>query len=277
MKVLVTGANGFLGKEIVEHFSTNDNIEIISGTRSNLDLLDKTVVNEFFINNKVDVVLHTAVQYGNTLKDFVANLAMFQNLSECSGKYGLMIYFGSGAEYDITSDINQAKEEQVFNVMPTNYYGLAKNLMTREIVRTCKNIINLRLFGCFGPMEAETRYIANSLNRIRSNKAITIHQDKQMDFMYVKDVMKVIKYTIDNNNGTTINGYSDINLCYKKKFSLVDIAEIMRYTTSSKVPVDILSKQVAPMYTGDPSRLLEMNLDLIGVEKGIKEVYDGIR
>jgi nucleoside-diphosphate-sugar epimerase len=278
VNILVTGANGFLGKEMVKHFSAKKDVTVFPGTRQALNLLDPDVVKNFFARNKIEVVLHTAVQYGDTMADCIANLLMFQNLTQCSEQYGLMIYFGSGAEFDHTKDVVNASEEQVTDHIPANYYGLAKNLMTREARKSKRNIINLRLFGCFGSEEKETRFVMNSLRRLAANKPIKIHQNREMDFMYVGDVLKVVEYVIDNNDDGTVCGYSDINLCYKNKLSLLDIANLICYTVSSEVPIIIEDPNApAPIYTGDSTRLYELGLDFFGIEEGIKEVYNGNR
>jgi len=278
VNILVTGANGFLGKEMVKHFSAKKGVTVFPGTRQALNLLDPHVVKNFFARNKIEVVIHTAVQYGNTMADCIANLLMFQNLTQCSQQYGLMIYFGSGAEFDHTKDVVNASEEQVTDHIPANYYGLAKNLMTREARKSKRNIINLRLFGCFGSEEKETRFVMNSLRRLAANKPIKIHQNREMDFMYVGDVLKVVEYVIDNNDDGTVCGYSDINLCYKNKLSLLDIANLICYTVSSEVPIIIEDPNTpAPTYTGDSTRLYELGLEFLGMEEGIREVYSGNR
>jgi len=278
VNILVTGANGFLGKEMVKHFSGKNDVTVFPGTRKTLNLLDPHAVKNFFALNKIEVVLHTAVQYGDTMADCIANLLMFQNLTQCSEQYGLMIYFGSGAEFDHTKDVVNATEEKVTDTIPANYYGLAKNLMTREARKSKRNIINLRLFGCFGSEEKETRFVMNSLLRLAANKPIKIHQNREMDFIYVGDVLKVVEYVIENNDAGTIHGYSDINMCYKNKLSLLDIANLICYIIDSKVPIIIEDPYTtAPIYTGDSTRLYELGLELFGMEEGIKEVYDGNR
>ena len=40
MKILITGANGFVGKSLREYFSNNDQVKVIALGRKDLDLLD---------------------------------------------------------------------------------------------------------------------------------------------------------------------------------------------------------------------------------------------
>ena len=165
MNILVTGANGFLGREIADYFSGSE-YNLILAPRQVLDLTSKQEVDDFFSKNEVDVVLHTAVRYSQTFGDFISNLSMFENLKNHADKYSFMITFGSGAEYDRSTDISAAHEKNIFSRLPDDYYGLAKNLIARDAA-LFNNIINLRLFGCFGTMEDNTRFIKNSLERIK--------------------------------------------------------------------------------------------------------------
>tara|TARA_R100000664_G_scaffold33713_1_gene51651 strand:- start:436 stop:1275 length:840 start_codon:yes stop_codon:yes gene_type:complete len=277
-RILITGANGFLGREAVKYFTAKDSHTVFQATRQTLDLLDPEAVKDWVSEHDIDVIIHTAIQYGDTLADLIVNLTMYHTLSQSLDEEMLMIYYGSGAEYDNTKDIKMAAEGEVISAMPATYYALGKNLMTRHAARSDKNIINLRLFGCFGPGERESRFVANSMTRAQRGEPIRIYQNREMDFMYVGDVMKVTDYVLENTIDGKINGHRDINLCYKNKLSLLDIATLICYTMNTEVPIIIEDPSThAPTYTGDATRLYELDLDLLGLQEGIKEVYDGNR
>jgi len=277
-RILITGANGFLGREAVNHFSVKNDYMVFEGTRQNLNLFDSRVVKDYVLQNNIDTIIHTAIEYGEEMSDLIANLTMYENLSQSLTQEMLMIYYGSGAEYDHTKDVKAAREEEVTNTLPANYYALAKNLMTREVLTNKKNIINLRLFGCFGPEERDTRFVANAIKCVLENRPIRIHQNREMDFMYVGDIMKATEYVLKNISGGKISGHSDINMCYKNKLSLLDIANLICYTIDSEVPIIVDNPHAdAPTYTGDSTRLYELGLELMGIEEGIKEVYNGNR
>ena len=59
-KMLITGASGFIGKNIRERLSQQ--YEILVPSRAELDLLDAGAVEKYFDNQKLDIVIHTAVQ-----------------------------------------------------------------------------------------------------------------------------------------------------------------------------------------------------------------------
>ena len=161
-------------------------------------------VNEFFhYHTDIDLVVHAAVKGGprgtlDTTSNYIENTKMFLNLKNNSDKFGMMIHFGSGAEFDREQEIDQMREQEIFLRQPKDYYGKVKNNITREIIKLDSNIYNMRLFGCFGASETDNRLIKNCINKISSGRPIVIHQDKMMDYFYVEDLFTVIDYYINN-------------------------------------------------------------------------------
>ena len=66
-KVLVTGAHGFVGKNLMSLLSTKsreEEFEILSPTRRELDLTNEKQVSEYFWTHKPNIVLHLAGKVG---------------------------------------------------------------------------------------------------------------------------------------------------------------------------------------------------------------------
>lgn len=276
MKILITGCNGFLGKQL-QLFYQNSKNTIIPTTRQQLDPSNFKNVKDFFSNNSVDVVIHTAVKGGKRLKeddlsDFETNLKMFYNLEQFSEKFKIMINFGSGAEFDRTKDISLAKESEVFTRLPRDYYGLSKNLISRTInFNKTNNIFNLRLFGCFGEFEEEQRFFKNSFNRIRNKEKVLIYEDRFMDYFYADDVGNVVDFLIENQEDIIDN---DFNLCYDKKYLLSEIGTIFSSIATNDLHLQnphIFNGFADKNYTGNSEKLSKLGINLIGLEKGIEK------
>jgi len=272
LNILITGANGFLGKHFKEHYSGGEH-KVYSLGRQQLDVTSEKAVEEFFLNNNIDIVLHTAVKGGrrenpDTLDDFIDNMLMFRNLSRHSGQYKLMINFGSGAEFDRSRQIENMREDEIYNRWPSDYYGQSKNLITREINKH-NNIINLRLFGCFGPHELSSRFVKNSINRLMEGLPILIHKDMEMDFISIGDVLKTVDFLIKNPDRCL---YKDLNLCYKNKVNLSDIAYLILNLTGASNGVILKERSKALSYSGDPRRFLSLGIKTDGLNKGIEQM-----
>ena len=269
--MLITGGNGFLAKELALYFSNNSEINLISTNRSTLDIANAQQVNDFFNLNNIDIVIHTAVKGGKrnqqeNIDDFFSNISMFNNLLNCSNKYKMLFNFGSGAEFDRFFNISLAKEESIFNHRPVDYYGLSKNFISRKISELDSRYFNLRLFGCFGHFEEPQRLIRASFDNIQNGKPIAINQDKFMDYFYAQDVGKVIEHIIQSNKDVIPR---DINLCYEKKYKLTDISNMILDLTGNEESVIIKKETLGKPYTGCGKKLKGLNIDLLGIHKGI--------
>ena len=273
MKILITGANGFLGKELSGYFK-GDNHELILTDRTTLDPTKYNEVKNFFDQNKIDIVIHTAAKGGKRthtehINDMFTNLMMFQNLNSFSHRYKIMFNFGSGASFDRRQTIENMPEEQLLESVPDDFYGLSKNRIARYIVDQDNNVYNLRLFGCFGVNEEPQRLMRSCYNKFKNNENAVINQDKYMDYFYAQDVGRVIEHIYHNHEFA--NFPKDINLCYNEKYKLSDITNKIKELTNTPMGVILESKDNSNSYTGSGSRLKSFNIDLKGLDKGIEE------
>ena len=278
MNILITGANGFLGREFDRIFS-DIGYSVIKTSRDELDVSKKEQVEDFFCSNDIDIVLHTAIKGGRrgrkvNFDDFIKNISMYKNLEDQSDKFKLMFTFGSGAAYDRAKQIDNISEEQIKERIPIDYYGLSKNLIAREITRHNSNIINLRLFGCFSAGEAADRFIKSALLNTLSNKPIIIHQNRKMDFFHIEDLAEVMKYYIENYSEDLPK---DINMCYEDKYTLKEITDSINRLTNSKIKVILENKDFGRPYTGSPQKLLDLPIPLNGFERALAKTYKKIR
>ena len=271
MNILITGSKGFIGKELSRYFGEEHNI--IATDRTTLDPTKCESVKNFFDNNVVDIVIHAAVKGGKrghqgTIQDLYENLLMFENLSNFSNHYKALFNFGSGAEFDRRGDIELVKEEQIDSRLPTDYYGLSKNLITRKINHIDSNVYNLRLFGCFGEREESQRLLRSTYDKITRGESPNIHSDKMMDYFYAQDIGRVIEYIVNN---TEKDIPKDINLCYNKKYKLSDLVYKIKHLTKSDCDVIIHSNDIGSSYTGDSTILESLKIALTGIDIGVEE------
>ena len=277
MRILITGAKGFLARELNEYFSAKGH-EICLLSRASpfyVDITDSSMVSEFFDKEGYfDIVFHTAIRGAKDtrLEDLSIlsdNLSMYQNLVESKDFYGYMFNFCSGTAFEGNRLINEVREDEIEDCRPKGYYGLSKNIIAQESHKSSK-IFNFRLFGCFGKYEEETRFIKQSLLRIKEGDPPRIHRNKRMDFFYAKDVATVLDFYLHNEN---IHGLpQDINLVYPQKYTLVEIAGLINNLTGFKKSCIIESSIPANPYCGNGDALEELNLSLLGISKGIEEL-----
>ena len=251
MNILITSKTGYLSKALVKYLSKDYNITCIG--REDLDLTDRIVVREWFEGKHFDVILHAAITGGNrlipeidsTLSD---NLKMFFNLLSQKDSYNKFISFGSIAEYDLYDSL----------------YGLSKNIIARYIEDECK-FYNLRICGLFDHNDISTRFIKNNILKYISRENQTIYKDKYMDFIYMKDLLTIVKYYIENTNLPKTT-----DCVYKEKYYLSDISNFINELDTHKVQIQINDTNKCKSYIGTECKL---PITLLGLQEGIKQTY----
>jgi nucleoside-diphosphate-sugar epimerase len=268
MNILITGANGFLAQNISKKLIEN-NLSVTSISRkNNFDLRNTTEVSKFFENKYFDVVLHCAISGGSRLKEDTAdivndNVKMALNLIKNKSHFGKIINFGSGAELDRSFNLHDSVS--VYDVVPEDYYGFSKNIISRLFLNE-SNSINLRIFNVFSAIESQGRMISTNIKNYINKKPIVIHQDRYMDFIYFDDFFTILMHVL--NNDTNLQ---EINCVYNKKYMLSDIASFINKLDHYKVEVIIESSDIGNSYCGI-NKL--QDLDFIGLEKSITKVHN---
>ena len=254
MKILITGANGYIGKSL--YSALQDKYEVTTITRNECNLNDILAVNNYFQDKYFDVIIHCAVKGGSRLQQddwsvLDTNLQMYYNLYSNKNKFGKLIHFGSGAE--ICDN--------------TNPYGFSKEVIRKSILNN-NNFYNLRIFGVFDENELDTRFIKGNIKRYLNNEPMIVYQDKVMDFIYMSDLVKIVEYYINNN------GPKEINCNYDNIISLNDIARIINSLNEYRVNIKIESEKQGKPYVGN---FKDLGIEFIGLEQGIKEIYNKLK
>jgi nucleoside-diphosphate-sugar epimerase len=254
MKILITGGNGYIAKSLYNAFK--DKYDVTSITRQNFDLTDQFETLKYFSNKYFDIVLHCAVSGGSRLRpdtweDMDNNLKMYYNLLYCKNKFGALIHFGSGAEINA----------------PESPYGLSKRVIANSISEI-PNFYNIKIFGVFDENELDTRFIKGNIKRYINKEPIVIHQDKFMDFFYMKDLISLVDHYIANDNVP-----KQIDCSYAGLYKLSEIAGIISNLGDYEADIQIEKEGMALSYYGMANTLL----DFIGIEEGIKMVYNKLK
>lgn len=277
-KVLITGARGFIGKNITENLS--EKYSFLTPSHVDLELTDEKAALNYFQNHSVDVVIHCA-NIGGTRKStnnniVETNLRMFFNLTRCQNYYSKMIFIGSGAEYDKRDSLVKVKESDFGKSVPVDDYGFYKYVCSSFIEKT-DNIVNLRLFGIYGKYEDyEIRFISNSICKMLLGLPISMNQNVFFDYLYIKDFVKILDYFISNRPK-----YKFYNVGSGKRIDLYTIAKKILKIGKKKLPIKIGKTGLNNEYTCNISRLREeipnfkyTNIDI--VIKKLIEYYHSI-
>ena len=254
MKILLTGVTGFIGKNIFEHW--NNTYDMVAPQHNELDLTNAFEVEYYLKKVLPDVVIHSAntndvVHPERAAQVIEYNLRMFDSLARCSSCYGKMLYFGSGAEYDMRHYIPRMREDYFETYVPVDPYGFSKYLIAK-MAQKVDNIYNLRLFGVFGPYEEwNRRFISNMIYRAMTGQPMKMGKHINFDYLYIKDLFEILEWFIHNTPQ-----YSTYNVCSGQSVDLYCLGRLICKLLGRNEDEIQCETGWKPEYTGDNTRLL---------------------
>lgn len=254
MNILITGGNGYIARSLHNKLSSIYNV--VRVTRRDFDLSDHTQTLSWFADKHFDVVIHAAITGGSRLKKDDAtvidnNLKMYYNLLENASHFDKFINIGSGAElYNSTSP-----------------YGLSKRVI-RDSILDKPNYYNLRVFAVFDEHELERRFIKSNVLRYINKTPMVVNENKYMDFFYMDDFVNVVQWYLTNDDC-----HKEFDCVYKKKYSLLDIAQIIN--TQADYTVDI-RQEVLGLTDNYIGVAQNIPIQYIGLPDAIHRVYTNL-
>jgi GDP-L-fucose synthase len=273
MRILITGGSGFIGRNLAEQLAST--YEVLAPSSAELDLLKEQEVREYLNTHSFDVIVHAATTRSNRGSGAPPNMLdrncrMFLNLVRNDGLFGKMIHFGSGAEYDKTGLPARVKEEYFDTRVPTDPYGFSKYICAKYIERS-QRLVELRLFAVFGQYEDYTvRFISNACCRALKGMSIVLRQDIVFDYLYVKDLVKITMWFIENDAR-----HWAYNVCSGRPVALTGLAQIVAQVSGRKPAVSVLTEGLGPEYSADNSRMLREigGYQFWDLEGSIRDLY----
>lgn len=243
-KILVTGATGFLGSQILQKLLSagytplvlirpTSNIWRIKSIISQCEVftLDKDGENikELFDLHSITSIIHTATEYGRE-KPLSALLKTNVIFPIQLIEYGL----NKDLKLFINADTFFAKPQ--FEQDYLNQYtdskrileGLLKGLSALVAIR------NVRLEHIFGENDSESKFVTAILNKLMRNEAEILLTDgsQKRDFVYIEDAAEAFVQILQNANHS--NGYLEFQVGRGESISVRSFVEEMASLTGSK-------------------------------------------
>lgn len=268
MKILLTGASGFIGRNILEQLGQK--YEFLVPSTKDFNAVDTTAVDEYFKKHNIDIVIHSAVTVDDKYE--FDNLRMNLNIFRHAPEVRQIIYFGSGAEYGKNRNLHKIDEKEFGKVIPEDAYGFIK-YTSRLLARQHKNIVNLIIFGLYGKHERYLqKFISNAIVKNILGLPIDIKQDAVFDYLYIDDLVKIIDFFLRHRSP-----HHDYNVAPTNSIKLSEIAKIInQYAVAQSSAIRIENKGLNLEYTASNERLLRVlkSFKFVSYEAGIKNLYN---
>jgi len=209
MRVLVTGASGFLGRSVSDQLlrlgfdvyglSRNEESDLSRSSKIKwitADLFAPIDVNLLMAEYHFEGLIHLAWEtshgtYWNSTKNLLwvgASLCLFEAFSRCGGKR--LVVAGSSAEYHW--DGEERLDEFKSPLVPDSLYGVSKNAL-RQVLDSWAALNNLswawgRIFNLFGNGEEEGRLIPRIARKLLNDEDVPFDDGLlYRDFLHVDD------------------------------------------------------------------------------------------
>lgn len=305
-RIFVAGHNGMVGSAIVRQLKAQGNVEVITRSRSELNLLSQADVFNFFDKNNIDQVYLAAAKVGGIVAnntypaEFIyENLTIQNNIIHSAHLSGVndLLFLGSSCIYPKLAK-QPMKEDALLTATlePTNEpYAIAKiagikmcESYNRQYGRNYRSVMPTNLYGENDNFHPENSHVIPALLR-RFHEAKLAGDDKVVawgsgkpmrEFLYVDDMasasIHVMNLSHNVYSANTQEMLRHINVGTGVDCTIRELVETVAKVVGFKGEIEFDSSKPdgAPRKLMDVSRLESLGWKYsISLDDGLKATY----
>lgn len=298
MKLLVTGAAGFIGSHIAERWSSEGTVvgidDLSTGDRANLTGIDCELVEGSILDPEalgaamdgVDAVVHLAARPSvprsiiDPVATHEANTTGTMRVLEAAratGRDPLVIVASSSSVYGANPEL---PKHEAMMPMPVSPYAASK-LAAEQYTLAWQHSYGLptlafRFFNVFGPRQAPGHayaavvpaFVAAAL----SDEPLVVHGDgtQSRDFTYVGTVSDVILDAVRRR----VSHPRPVNLAFGTRITLLEVIELLESQLGRRVRVEHVAPRAGDVKhsqaKNDSLRSLFPDIDALPLDRGLE-------
>lgn len=217
MRILVTGAAGFIGSHLCDELTdAGHSVFGVGMPTPNWDLRNEKFVRVLFSTGE-DLVIHLAAQVGRLFGEddirhtIDSNAAMTAIVAKACGERGIRLCYASTSEVYGDQGMNPtcAREDGVMRGRIHNMYGLSKLWGEQACELYAPDRLTIwRISMPYGPglpagrgRAAMINFLYNAHHRL----PIQVHRDSERSWCWIGDTVRAMRMTIEQTDGGTFN------------------------------------------------------------------------
>ena len=296
MRVFVAGHKGLVGSSILRN--TPPGVEIITRSKSELNLLDQERVLDFFRVNQIDTVIMAAAKVGgieanstHQVKFLLQNLELQNSVIKSAMKSGIpnLVFLGSSCIYPkLAPQPLEEKSLLTGTLEPTNEGYATAKLAGVTLCKVISNEMGLNYFSLmptnlYGPNDnfdyKSSHVPAALLRRFHESKFlnksyVSIWGTGKVfrEFMHVDDLATAIWHLLKGKHGGEL-----INVGTGEEISILNFAKLIAKTVgfSGEIIFDSSKPEGSPRKLLDVSKIHSIGWShQISLEDGINSTYE---
>ena len=305
--IIVTGALGFIGSCVAKELNNQgrEDIIIVDETKddksskyfSELKYIRYYEKNDFLntLDNLEDVelIIHmgacSATTETNEKYLIETNLEYSKTIYNwCVKNNCRLIYASSAATYGDGSLGYNDDESKMKYLKPLNMYGMTKKMFDDYVLdsRKPKQWVGLKFFNVYGPNEyhkgSMSSVIFHSFNQIKKEQKVKLFKsyknsirdgEQKRDFIYIKDILSVIHFFIDNPEK---NGIYNVGTGKARTFKDLVIATFKSLNINPNIEYIEMPETLKGKYQYFTEANME-KLRSIGYDKQFYSLEEGVR
>ncbi|MBN2107450.1 MAG: NAD(P)-dependent oxidoreductase [Deltaproteobacteria bacterium] len=242
VKILITGATGFLGSNLLKRLVLNEACDVIVLKRKHSNLariqglcdkvtffnIEETNPESLFATNHIDTIIHCATHYGRKdTKPFEvieANFTLPLKLLHVGKEHGLRCFINTDTILD----------------KRVNYYSLSKNQFKQWLEMYSPELVsvNMELEHFYGPQDDPSKFVSFIIEKL-------LNKDPQIDltlgkqrrfFIYIDDVVEAFVKVL-NASVNFSKGLYSFQVATREPVTIKQFVETIKLLTGNRTTV----------------------------------------